>query len=326
MLSASGLGDLVPVEVTGLAEGTGQRRGPSGRVGLAVSRVLSGETLVEEDGIPLVVSRSLGNGRVWFVAFDLAQPSVAAGDAADRLWDIIAGRAAGAILPEDGAALGEDPWMRPFLAAPAYSFPSLPSVLVFACLYVLAFVLLAAPKPFGAMRAGARAVLLAVVPIAAAAAGYLLFNRVLFDPSRLLADAARLDCVAGDGLAMVTEKVGLLSTSGPRFGITVAQGAGAVSGPSSAALRVEEQGGRETPVDTRGMTVSGFAERRFAGRTSDPCGRDRVPSRCHALRRRRDASSHGSERSRQGDFRRLARPQRDTLPRAGQSLQGRSGP
>ena len=49
--------------------------------------------------------------------------------------------------------------------------------------------------------------------------------------------------------------------SGSRFRAAL----GAVSGPSSAALRVEEQGGRETPVGTRGMTVSGLAGRRFAG-------------------------------------------------------------
>jgi hypothetical protein len=280
LLASSGFGDLVPVEVTGLgaaaglgplAAALGVPRAPPGTVGLAVSRVLaggeaSGKVLAVESGVPLVVSRRLGRGALWFIAFDCAQPSIASWEGLDRLWDMAIGSGRPAILETAGPGLAEDRWMKPLLAAPGLAFPSTLAVLAFAVLYVAAFALLAAAKPFGKLRPGTRAALLVLVTILAAGAGFAVFNRVVFDPRRLVADAARVDSTAGDGLALVTEKVGLLPAEGPRVEVLAAGGATVVSAPASLALTSREQPLRGAGAAAGHWTsVAVEAGERFAG-------------------------------------------------------------
>lgn len=271
LLASSGLRDLLPVEVTGMQESTGLAplaaalgvsRGPRGAAGLAVSRprgAAMASDVVSPDGVPLLVSRPFGDGITWYTAFDWAQPSIASWEGLAALWDRVAGRPREPLLAEDGPALPTDPWMRPLLASPHLSFPSTFVVLAFAAVYVLLVALLALQRPLGRVRPVRRALFLTAAALAAAAAGFLLFNRAVFDPRTILAGAARVEATAGDGLARVTEKLGLLTAGGAVAGVEADQGAVVSSASPRLVLAIEEA------AASRRVSVTAAAGSRFEG-------------------------------------------------------------
>jgi hypothetical protein len=183
------------------------------------------------------------------------------GEQARALWKMAAGRPRPAILRDQDVTLSEDPWMKPLLAAPALSLPSLPAALAFAGSYLAALVLLAVPRLGGRLRPGLRATLMVSATLVSAAAGFLLFNRILFDSRSLLADASRVDCVAGDGLALVTEKAGLLSAAGSSFGAEAGRRP-VLTSVYPAGVLVEEDAGQAAG---KAVSITGAAGRRFAG-------------------------------------------------------------
>ena len=270
MLAGSGFDRLLPVEVVGLVEKEGlpslsaflhAPRLPAGRITLADARLRSGEIMVEQDGIPLVVSRGFGAGRIWFFAFDCAAPPLSSWAGIGGLWRAAVSREP---IPRQGAdvhALADDPWMKPILASPAFSFPSPLAALAFAGCYILLLLPLALRRSRARIGVPLRALLLVAGSLLASVVGYLLFNRLLFDPRGLLADAAKVQCVSGDGLALVTEKAGLLSAERGQYGVSFAAGGAAVEESSGSPFTLDEGG----PAAGGATTITGKAGQRFVG-------------------------------------------------------------
>jgi len=98
---SAALGALSPVEVTGTATTTalpsfevaaGERLTLDSPFTVSVGSVREGETLFEENGIPLVVSTRYGSGQVTYVAYDLALQPLASWSGNPKLWErILAG-------------------------------------------------------------------------------------------------------------------------------------------------------------------------------------------------------------------------------------------
>ncbi len=268
MLSASGLDGLLPVEAGGLVEADGlpslaaylgAPRAPAGRIALDSARVRAGEILVEQDGIPLVVCRGFGAGRIWFFAFDCAMPPLASWEGLGNLWRAVAAREPPSREGQDNRPLADDPWMKPLLASPHFSFPSSLAVLAFAGCFVLLFLPLAVRKVWARIRAPLRVVLFAAGPLLASAAGFFLFNRILFDARVLLADVATIECTSGDSLGLVTEKVGILSAEGGRYGMSFRGRGATIAESSGAPFTVDESGARDGAAVITGMAGSRFA-------------------------------------------------------------------
>ncbi len=268
-LSGSGLERLLPVEVGGFVEADGlpslaaflgASRAPVGTIALAGARVLVGELLVEQNGAPLVVRRGFGAGWIWFFAFDCAAPALASWEGMGSLWRAVTAREGPARQSEEGRSLGEDPWMQPLLASPAFAFPSSLAVLAFAGCYLLLLLPLAVRKISSQVRASVRIVVFVAAPLLASTAGFLLFNRIMFDARDMLADVARIECASGDSLGLVTEKVGILAAPGGRCAMSL-QGRGvAVEEVSGKPFTVEESGdGRSGAAVVTGTAGSPFS-------------------------------------------------------------------
>jgi hypothetical protein len=269
MLAGSGLDGLLPVEVGGLVEAEGLHslaaflgasRAPAGRIALAGARVRAGDVLVEQDGIPLVVRRGLGAGWIWFFAFDCAMPPLASWEGMGSLWRAVAAREPLSGQGEGSRPLADDPWMKPLLESPSFSFPPSLAVLAFAGCFVLLFLPLTVRKISARIRAPLRVVIFVAGPVLASAAGFLLFNRVLFDARDLLAVVATIECASGDGLGLVTEKVGVLSAEGGRYEVSFRGRGAAVEESSGAPFTLDESSARDGTA-----VITGTAGRRFAG-------------------------------------------------------------
>jgi hypothetical protein len=209
------------VEVTGLAELTampelaaltGQTTGPRGAVPVAVSRLTAGDVVADRSGMPLVVRRPLGQGTVWFLAVDPTLPPFTAWPGTLALWQLMDGRHRSPALTPTSLGAAEDPWMSVLMGSPPLGFPSQLVVLIFAACYMSLFVVVSLGGRRLRLAAGLRPVLMVTVPLAACAAGWLLFNSILYRPEPLLLDASVAHMRSGDDLALVTEKVGLFAS------------------------------------------------------------------------------------------------------------------
>ncbi len=218
-LGGAGLGRLLPVEITGLSERDGLpslaallglRQGPRGKMVIAKSKVTTGTVLSSQDGVPTVVKRRLGRGAVWFTAFDptLAPMDSWAGSLA--LWRRLAENDRQPVLGAFSGSAVDDPWMKSLLGNPPLGFPPPSAALAFAAGYLVLLLPLLIARFSRRLGTRLRAVLLLCVVAAAGSAGWLIFNRELFRSDARILDAARVDILSGDGLARVTEKVGLL--------------------------------------------------------------------------------------------------------------------
>ena len=263
----AGFDRLLPVQVAGLTQRTGLvlsgRRLP-GTVELVETRVTAGNVLAAAGSLPLVVRRTLGRGSIWFLAFDPAVPPVSSSDVMLPLWRLIL---AGDRIPAMGAAPREplaDPWISAVLESSTASFPPVSLLLVF----VACFLALLLPLVHG-MRARMRLLLLVAVSLSATAVGWVLFNRMLFRPGLQVLDAARVEARSGEGLALVTEKIGFFSSAAQPAEVklgtpdAVVEAAGARTGPgdqstSDPPLFLTASGSR-TVID--GLDVERFGTR-----------------------------------------------------------------
>lgn len=252
-LESSGLGGLLPVEVIGLAARKrlpslaklpGAPAVPRGDIILAVSRLTAGKALLEEDGIPLVASRPLGRGRVRFLAFDCTVPPLSGWQGNGALWRFISGGLNSPLSSRGGQGPIDDAWLKGFLDSPSYSFPSGYTLAAFLAAYILLVVPLASRRVAGKAKPHARAVLLCACAVAASVTGWLMFDRLLFH-GEVLIDASVAQGISADGLARVTQKVGLYSAAGGAFELAV---------PSPSALLDENDVSREK-LYTRGFTA-----------------------------------------------------------------------
>ncbi len=149
--------------------------------------------------------------------------------------------------------------MRPLLANPPLRFPSSIAVLAFVGGYLVLLVPLLSARFLRRLAAQSRLVLLLCVVAAAWCAGWLLFNQELFRPDARMLDAARLDMASGDGMARVTEKVGLFAVQAGSAEISL--GTADVAVDESVTMSVPTRGLRAPnpgfTVDTSRETILG---------------------------------------------------------------------
>lgn len=105
-MTAAGVADLLPVNVRGvesrtelpaLAEFSGEAFGAPGPYVVSTSELTTGESLIAQDGLPLLAHRTLGRGGVYFLALDPKAAPLAGWPGGAALWDEIA--SAAPVLP-----------------------------------------------------------------------------------------------------------------------------------------------------------------------------------------------------------------------------------
>lgn len=153
------LQDMSPVEVTGVTQLTSlSAMKAEDRVleltapfTVSTGTLRGGNVLAEEGGIPLFVSRSFGQGKVLYVAYDLAQEPIASWAGNGRFWAEVLPRAFGsALVTEKYDTLQDGMWS---LRRAAELIPSLklPDVSGFALFFGL-YALIAGPMLFFILR------------------------------------------------------------------------------------------------------------------------------------------------------------------------------
>ena len=217
----AGLARLLPVSVTGLttrgalpsvARLAGVPRAPRGTIVLADARVSEGEILAGDADLPLIVERRLGRGAVWFIAFDPTLAPFPGWEGMLPLWRLIASKDRQPTLLAESCAPLDDPWMRVMIGSPALALPSVFFLFIFAgCYCALLFPLLGGRFLRG-MKSGLRIALLLVIPLLACSGGWIFFNTVFFRAGPRALDAALVEMRSGDGLALVTERIGIVTS------------------------------------------------------------------------------------------------------------------
>lgn len=276
--AGAGLGRLLPVEITGLGERAdlpslasflGLPRGPRGRIILALSRVTTGTVVSSQEGVPTIVERRLGRGAIWFTAFDPALAPLDSWDGSLPLWRRILRNDRQPILGASSTSAVDDPWMKALLGNPPLTFPRPITALAFAGCYLALLVPFLSARFSRWIGSRLRVVLLLSAAAAACCAGWLIFNRELFRSSARLLDAARVDVVSGDGMARVTEKVGMFAAQAGSAELSL--GSADVAVDEANKVSVGTRTGRaprpgftvDTRHDTilRGLSYGGFGSR-----------------------------------------------------------------
>jgi hypothetical protein len=148
-------------------------------------------------------------------------------------------------------------------------FPSIIAALLFTAGYLLLLFFLLTERLSRRLGARLRALLLLGVVAAAAASSGLLFNRVMLRPPPRILQAGRVEAVSGDGLGIVTERLGLFATRAAAVSLAIESPDVAVdevtangSGP-----RGDRAGPAPLTVDTdRGLQLKDVSLGRFASR------------------------------------------------------------
>jgi hypothetical protein len=272
-LKAAGLEPLLPVEVTGIVPRSGIASlgrlfggfsAPRGSMVLAASRLAAGSSaLAEEDGIPIIATRHFGHGQVRFLAFDCAQAPMNAWPGNKAMWRMLAGGATARIRGGETPNPVDDPWLKASLGGGSYAFPRGSALLFFIILYLLAVYLIVIGGQ-GRMRPSVRAALLVAAALAASAAGWALFDRVLFRGGSLLVEASTAETVSGDGLALVRERVGLFSVGSGTVDLAVSRGG--VAAGETLPPRDIVRGGRFRVEEGEGTRFSEIRLSRFDDR------------------------------------------------------------
>lgn len=167
------LQDVSPVEVTGEAlvqalpalEVENHPLEFTSPFTVSTGTVKEGKVLAEESGIPLFVSRQFGEGKVLYVAYDLAQEPVVSWSGNGNLWADILPHAFGSRLFEEHSELLEDQFWSFKRASEQIPSLKLPEVTWFA-LFFGVYALLAGPILFYMLRYKRKQTYMwAVVPI-----------------------------------------------------------------------------------------------------------------------------------------------------------------
>jgi hypothetical protein len=157
------------------------------------------------------VKRRLGRGAIWFTAFDPTLAPLDSWDGSLPLWRRILRNDRQPILGAAATSAVDDPWMKALLGNPPLTFPRSIIALAFAGCYMVLLAPFLSTRFSRRLGSRLRAMLLLSVAAAACCAGWLIFNRELFRSGARLLDAARVDVVPGDGMARVTEKIGIFA-------------------------------------------------------------------------------------------------------------------
>jgi hypothetical protein len=266
-LKSSGLERLLPVRVTGtapfdrlpsLAGLVGAYAVPRGSMILAASTLVSGTVEAEEKGMPILATRRLGRGAVRFLAFDCAQAPMAGWQGNAALWRLLSEKNERLLASKNPVDTVSDPWMKLALQGSGSDFPPGYAIVGIFILYTLVAAVMTGVRDVR-LKASGRAVLLIVTAVLFSAAGWFVSNRVLYAGETRLEIASVAWSVSGDGLAWVTEKLGIFSTSGGVYDISIPHTSAVVQETGTPPGNVEiEQG------DRNGFRVVGVKP--FSGR------------------------------------------------------------
>jgi hypothetical protein len=227
---------------------------------IAVSRVTAGVVLSSQEGVPTIVKRRLGRGAIWFTAFDPTLAPLDSWDGSLALWRRLAENDRQPVLGAFAGSAVDDPWMKPLLGNPPMGFPASLAALAFAGGYLVLLLPLVVARFSRRLGARLRAALLLCVATAAGCAGWLMFNRDLFRSDARILDAARVDIASGDGMARVTEKVGLFGVQAGAVGLSL--GAADVAVDEAARMGIPARAG--SPPDP-GFTLEAGQETILGG-------------------------------------------------------------
>lgn len=144
--TAAGVAELLPVTVEGitskpdlpaLRDDAGMPFDSAGPFVVTTSRPIAGsETIIEQDGLPLLAQRTLGRGRVIFLALDPKLAPLAGWAGGAALWgDIAAG--ASVLPPWAGSIRDGYAAMQSVAAIPGLRLPSTGQLLFFLAVYAL---------------------------------------------------------------------------------------------------------------------------------------------------------------------------------------------
>jgi len=162
----------------------------------------------------------------------------------------------------------DDPWVAALLDSPPLAFPSIIVALVFIAGYFLLMLSLLVGRFSRTLAPTSRAVLMLGVSVVAGLAGWLLFNRVMLRPAPSVLEAGRVEVVSGDGLALVTDRLGLFATRAGSCSIIVETADVAVEEISSRGPQGDHAAPLEIDVDRRmvlrDVSLGRFGSRMFA--------------------------------------------------------------
>ena len=224
------LSRFLPVRVTGSERISfapqnieGEPTIPIAGVWAQVSSLLDGKVLLESGGIPLLVERSRGKGRITYFALDLGRPPLAQWDGLPKLLRQL-------VRPATDDALSprtrwDDAIFSQIIVSPSFISTYVPTrslllamVGYFAALGILAWL-------WQKSRLPARKIVmcLAIVVGLAAAAGYPLFSRGGNVPDGVLLSSTMLDSVA-DGYVEAQLNMAMFSTQIRQYNLQLARG------------------------------------------------------------------------------------------------------
>ena len=224
------LSRFMPVRVTGSEQISfapqsiqGEHVPPIAGVWAQVSSLLDGKVLLESEGIPLLVERSRGKGRITYFALDLGRPPLAQWDGLPKLLRKL-------VVPAGDDALSprtrwDDSIFSQIIVSPSFISTYVPtrSLLLAIIGYFAALGMLAWLWQKSRLPARKIIMCLAIVIAVAAAAGYPLFSRGGNVPDGVLLSSTMLDSVA-DGYVEAQLNMAMFSTQIRHYNLQLARG------------------------------------------------------------------------------------------------------
>lgn len=224
------LSRFLPVRVTGSERISfapqkiqGEPTIPIPGVWAQVSSLLDGKVLLESEGIPLLVERSRGKGRITYFALDLGRPPLAQ-------WDGLPTLLRQLVRPATDDALSprtrwDDTIFSQIIVSPSFISSYVPtrSLLLAMIGYFAGLGILAWLWQRSRLPARKIVICLAVVVGLAAAAGYPLFSRGGNVPDGVLLSSTMLDSVA-DGYVEAQLSMAMFSTQIRQYNLQLARG------------------------------------------------------------------------------------------------------
>lgn len=191
---------------------------------VVATRISSGDVLMESSGIPMVVERTMGNGRVVFLAFDYAELEESSPDVSRTLWsNILGGPSRRDPVPVHlQRRIFETPVLADLLDLPLYEFPPLGIVAALVVAYVSTIVMIFA-RSGGRYRLSLLPLSLAV-SIAFGIGTHLWLNRAQQPAAALLMEYDEIISRPGKPVARLTKDLIVFSTQRQRYEVTLPGG------------------------------------------------------------------------------------------------------
>src|ERR671913_2415062 len=224
------LSRFLPVRVTGSERISfapqdiqGEPVAPIAGVWAQVSSLLDGKVLLESGGIPLLVERSRGKGRIIYFALDLGRPPLAQWDGLPKLLrKLVVPTSEDVVSPR---TRWDDSIFSQIIVSPSFISTYVPtrSLLLAMLGYFAAIGLLGWLWQKNRLPPRRTVMCLLIIVVVAAAAGYPLFNRGGNVPDGVLLSSTVLDSVA-DGYVEAQLNMAMFSTQIRQYHLQLARG------------------------------------------------------------------------------------------------------